>query len=162
MRPILACLITVVLVGGVYGYLRFADSVRHPPIEINVDYAEGEYSLEIERTFVCEGDPILGTESLKVLFKGDTVFARNESIPTSETIEIRPLKGVEIGENEIYVSATMSELAQGFGVLRVTIKRNDVLILEKMLPSVPGLLDVSGPIVFEIHAPNEPTDEHQH
>ena len=84
MRPILACLITVVLIIGVSSYLRFADSVRRPPVEISIDYAEGEYAVEIERTFDCEGDPILGTESLKVLFKGETVFARNEPIPNTE------------------------------------------------------------------------------
>lgn len=162
MRPILACLITVVLISGVSAYIRFADSVRRPPIEISIDYAGGEYSVEIERTFDCEGDPILGTESLKVLFKGETVFARNEPIPTTEPVEIRPLEGVESGENEIYVSATMSESTLGLGVLKVTVKRNDIPIMEKMLASTAGLMEVGGPVVFEVLPQNEKTDQHQH
>ena len=162
MRPILACLITIILIGGVSAYLRFADGVRRSPVEIKIDYAQGEYSVEIERTFDCEGDPILGTESLKVLFKGETVFARNDPVPAAEPIEIRPLKGVESGENEIYVSATMKESSQGLGVLRVTVKRNDIAIHEKMLPSVPGLLDVGGPVVFEIHSRDIQPEGDQH
>ena len=162
MRPILACLITVVLISGVSTYIRFADRTRRPPVEIRINYAEGEYAVEIERTFDCEGDPILGTESLKVLFKGESVFARNEPIPNTETVEIRPLVGVESGENEIYVSATMSESTQGLGVLKVTVKRNNVPIMEKMFSSVAGLMDVGGPVVFEIQPQNQNTDQHQH
>ncbi len=162
MRPILACLISIVLIGGVYGYLRFADSVRRPTVEFNIDYAEGEYSVEIDHTFVCEGDPVFGTESLKVLFKGKTVFSREATIPVGDPIEIRPLEGVESGENEVFVSATMSQATQGFGVLKVTVKRNNIAIQEKLFASVPGLLDLGGPVVFEIKTPTQPPDNSPH
>ena len=158
MRPILACLITLVLIGGVYGYIRFADSVRRPPIEIKIDYSEDEYSLDIERTFDCEGDPILGTESMKVLFKGKQVFATEKPLPTGQPVEVGPLEGVENGENEIHVSATMSESTQGLAVLKVTVKRNDIPIVEKMIANEPGLLDIGGPVIFEVL----PQEERQH
>ena len=53
MRPLLAILITLCLLGGTYGYVRFADSVRRSAVEIQIDYAEGEYSVDIGKRKPC-------------------------------------------------------------------------------------------------------------
>jgi len=161
MRPVLAFLITVFMIGGVYGYINFSHSVRRPPIEIEIDFAEGEYSVQIERTFECVADPILGPESLKVMFKGDIVYANKEPIPNDELVIVRPLEQVELGENEIYVSANMPESANGFGVLKVVVKQNDRLIGEEMISSVPGLTSVGGPVVFTVK-PHVNQTKHEH
>jgi hypothetical protein len=161
MRPVLALLITLSLLGGVFGYVRFADSVRRTAVDLEIDYAEGIYSIEIQSTFDCEADPILETEALKVLFKGTTVFTGSELISGDETIEIKPLDGVESGENEIFISANRKTPAQGLGAMKVTVKRNDIPVVEKLLTSVPGLPTVSGPVVFEIPATKKP-DAHDH
>jgi hypothetical protein len=152
MRPILALLITLSLLGGVFGYVRFAESVRRTAVEVDIDYAEGLYSIEIQSTFDCQSDPILETEALKVLFKGQSVLKRSQPVSADETIEIKPLEGVESGENEIFVSANMKAPAPGLGAMKVTVKRNDIPVVEKLLTSVPGLPTVSGPVVFEIPA----------
>ena len=94
-------------------------------------------------------------------FKGEVVFSRDEPIQADEWIEIRPLKGVETGENEIFVSATRSESTQGLGVLKVTVKRDEIPIMEKMIPSETGLMDVGGPVVFEIQSQHQETVQHQ-
>jgi hypothetical protein len=161
MRPLLALLITLSLLGGVFGYVRFADSVRRTAVEVEIDYAEGIYSIEIQSTFDCEADPILETEALKVLFKGKPVFNRSELISSDETIEIKPLPGVESGENEIFVSANRVASAQGLGAMKVTVKRNDIPVIEKLLTSVPGLPTVSGPVVFDIPS-TENSDAQDH
>jgi len=161
MRPALALLITLGLLGGVFGYVRFADSVRQSAVEIEIDYAEGQYSIEIQTTFDCVADPILETEALKVLFKGEPVFTRSESISADETIEFQPLEGVESGENEIFVSANMQSPTSGLGALKVTVKRNDIPVVEKLLTTQPGLATVSGPVEFEIAPVNE-SQEHDH
>lgn len=161
MRPVLAFLITVLMIGGVYGYINFARSVRRPPIEIEIDFAEGEYSVEVERTFECVGDPILGTESLKVMFKGEKVYAKTEPIPSDELVVVRPLERVETGENEIYVSANMPKSAKGFGALKVVVKQNDRLIGEEIISTVPGLASVGGPVVFTVKPPVKKTI-HEH
>jgi hypothetical protein len=161
MRPLLALLITLSLLGGTYGYVRFAESVRRPAVDIQIDYAEGEYSVTVEKTFACVGDPILETESLKVLFKGEKVFAASDPIPADQTIEVRPLNGVETGENEIYVSASRESSTGGFGALKIVVFRNDIPIAEKTITSDEGLTDVGGPVVFTVGAKYE-QDEHEH
>jgi hypothetical protein len=45
--------------------------------------------------------------------------------------------------------------------MKVTVKRNDIPVVEKLLTSVPGLPTVSGPVVFEIPATKKP-DAHDH
>ena len=66
MRPILAILLSSLLIGGIHSYLSFSNSVRRPPLTIEVTQADGIYSLEIERTFRCAADPILEEPSLAV------------------------------------------------------------------------------------------------
>ena len=150
MRPLLALLITICLLGGTYGYVQFAESVRRPSVEIQVDYAQGEYSVLIDRTFDCTGDPIFETESLKVLFKGEKVFAVSDPIPANQSIEIRPLRNVETGENEIYVSANRKTSSGGFGELKVVVFRDDIPIAEKTITSDEGLAQIGGPVVFHV------------
>jgi hypothetical protein len=161
MRPLLALLITVSLIGGVFAYVRFADSVRRTAVEIEIDYAEGLYSVEIQTTFDCQSDPILETEALKVLFKGQSVFQSRELILAYQITEIQPLEGVESGENEIYVAANMESPTRGLGAMKVTVKRNGIPVVEKLLTSEPGLTAVSGPVVFQI-SPTNKSKDHDH
>jgi hypothetical protein len=161
MRPFLALMITLCLLGGVFGYVRFAESVRRPAVDIQINYAEGEYSVDIDMTFDCAGDPIFETDAIKVLFKGEKVFAAADPIPAAQSIEIRPLPGVEKGENEIYVAANRETSTSGFGALKIVVKRNDIPIAEKTITSDEGLAEVGGPVVFRVGPSNE-SDEHDH
>ncbi|MDG1875157.1 MAG: hypothetical protein P8J27_14690 [Mariniblastus sp.] len=157
MRPIVAALITIGLLGGIFNYIEFAKRVRRPPVEINIDYAQGEYSIEIDKSFDCVSDPIFETESLKVIFKGQSIFSQTAPISKDTPVVLENLEGVEVGENEIFITCNMSKPTDGLGAMRVTIKRNDITITEAILTSVPGLTEVSGPIVFTItdHSPHE-------
>ena len=160
MRPIYALLISIGLLASVYNYVAFANRVRRPPIEIKIDYAQGEFSLEIDRSFDCEGDPIFGSESLKVLFKGETVFAEQDPILNDQPIVINDIQGVEAGENEIFVSANQKPPAASLGAMKITVKRNNIAIAEQVITSEPGLLAVGGPVAFSIG--ETPNDSHQH
>ena len=160
MRPIYASLITILLIGGVYGYIRFSQSVRRPPIEIAIDYAQGHYWLEIERTFECVPDPIFSPQSLRILFKGETVFETTESLSPDTPLTIEDVQGVEQGENELYLSANRAEGSSGLGVIKVTVFQNDIPIEMKMLTSEPGLSTVSGPLVFNVEHAIDARSEH--
>lgn len=161
MRPLFALLITVSLLGGVFVYVRFADSVRRTAVDVEIDYAEGVYAIEIESTFDFVPDVFLGTESLKVLFKGKTIHSTDQRVPYDQITTIQPVEGVESGENEFFVTATMDETHQGLAALKVTVKRNDIPVVEKLLTSEPGLMTVSGPVVFSIAAADsEPSHNH--
>ena len=58
MRPLLALTITFFLIGGVFAYTQFADSVRREAIEYEVDFSRQEYSVEIRKSFSAAPDPI--------------------------------------------------------------------------------------------------------
>ena len=162
MRPIYALVISIGLLASVYSYVAFANRVRRPPVEIQVDYAQGDFSLEIDRTFDCEGDPIFGTESLKVLFKGKTVFAEKDPIERDHPVVIKDLQGVEAGENEIFVSANQKPPAASLGAMRVTVKRNEIAIAEQVIASKPGVPAVGGPVAFTIGDSPNKSDQHSH
>ena len=105
MRPILAILLSSLLIGGIYSYLSFSNSVRRPPLTIEVTQADGIYSLEIERTFRCVADPILEEPSLAVQFGTNQIYIRKDEVPIEESILIGPIEGVEEGENEFLITA---------------------------------------------------------
>ena len=161
MRPIYALLISIGLLASVYNYVAFANRVRRPPVEIQVDYAQGEFSIEIERSFDCQGDPIFGSPAIKVLFKGETVFENAEPIASDQSIVVSDLQGVEAGENEIFVSANQQSATSGLGAMKINIKRNGIVIANKVITSEPGLSAVSGPIGFTI-GDSSKEDSHQH
>ena len=166
MRPIYALLISIGLLASVYNYVAFAKRVRRPAVEIQVDYAQGKFSLEIDRSFDCQGDPIFGTESLKVLFKGETVFSELEPIDSGQPVVIENLEGVEAGENEIFVAANQKPPAASLGAMKITVKRNGVEIAEQLITSEPGLTAVGGPVAFSIGDTKDKSDKtddsHQH
>ena len=160
MRPILALAITISLLGGIYAYTQFADTVRRSVVEYKVDFSRQEYSVEIRKTFTAAPDPIFGADSMKVKFKGETILSRSDTIPTAETIEIRPLEGVEVGENELFISVNRQSTEEALAVVMVTIKEDDILVAESTLTGAPGLPVVTGSILFA--AAETSKDEHIH
>lgn len=160
MRPILALAITISLLGGMFAYTQFADNVRRSAVEYKVDFSQQEYSVEIRKTFAAAPDPIFGADSMKVKFKGETLLSRSDTIPAAETIEIRPLEGVEVGENELFITVNRQSTEEALAVVLVTVKEDDILVAESTLTGVPGLPVVSGSILFE--AAETSKDEHNH
>ncbi|MFK7767514.1 MAG: hypothetical protein AB8B55_09865 [Mariniblastus sp.] len=153
MRPILALSITVFLLGGVYAYIEFAESLRQPATAFEVDYATGNYSASIERTFDCQ--------SLKVFFLGKPIIDKTGPVPADEKIEIDTIDELEIGQNEFYIRAFLDAAPTSLCALKVLIKRDGKIISESLLSNEPGLAEVSGPVVFKV-LPAQSHDDHNH
>ena len=160
MRPILALVITFCLIGGVFAYTQFADSVRREAIEYKVDFSRQQYSVEIRKTFVAAPDPIFATPSLKVKFKGDEILSRTDVIPATETIEIRPLEGVEVGDNELFISVNQELSEASLAVVMVTVKEDDIPVTETTITATPGLPVVSGSVLFQSTQLNRDDQDH--
>ncbi|MDA7903666.1 hypothetical protein N9B31_08385 [Mariniblastus sp.] len=160
MRPILAILLSSLLMGGVYSYLSFSNSVRRPPLTIEITQAEGNYTLEIERTFRCVADTILEEPSLAVQFGKTQIYLREDEVPIEERIKIGPIEGIEEGENEFLITATMDEFFENLGVLKVTVFRDEIPLASKMFASESGLTSISGPLVF--NSQEKESTSHQH
>lgn len=160
MRPILALAITLSLLGGMFAYTQFADSVLRSAVEYKIDFSRQEYSVEIRKTFAAAPDPIFGADSMKVKFKGETLLSRSDTIPAAEMIEIRPLEGVEVGENELFVSVNRQSTEEALAVVLVAVKEDDILVAKSTITGVPGLPVVSGSVLFVAAETNK--DEHNH
>ena len=160
MRPFLALAITFFLIGGVFAYTQFADSVRREAVEYKVDFSRQEYSVEIRKSFAAAPDPIFGAPSLKVKFKGEEILSRTDVIPAVETIEIRPLEGVEVGDNELFISVNQESAEAALAVVLVTVKEDDIPVTEVTLTATPGLPVVSGSVQFQTTKSNR--DDHDH
>jgi len=163
MRLLLAILISMFLLGGTFAYTRFAASVRRTAVDYEVEMASDVYSIEIRRTFTAvadsQPDPIWARETrpaLEVRFKGQPLLVRENLAPASEEIRIDAIPAVEIGLNEIYVSAnralppadsiaSTSELA----AMQVSIKQGDIMIAEATFSSTPGSPLIFGVLLFE-------------
>ena len=169
MRPFIAILLTASLFAGVYGYTRFVDSVRVPPLEIQPRFASGQYSLRITRTFDCEGDPDFDVDSLVIRFRGTEILKRSDEIPQNELVEIRPLENVEQLANEVYVSANLKpadddwddEVSQSHHAMRVEVFDGEISIADKTLWLEPGSDSISGTVSFET-AVESADDSHDH
>lgn len=160
MRPLFALAITTFLIGGTFAYLRFADSVHRDALDYQVVFAEETYALEIRKSFDAVSDPIFGTESLTVLFKGKPVFSSDEEIPADQVIRIEPLEGVEVGENELFVTSTRKLGNAALAVIQLSVTRDDFPVAEKTIVSAPGLDSVSGTMVFDTRRMESETHNH--
>ena len=160
MRPILAILLSCILVGGVYSYLAFSNSLRRAPLTIEVMEADGNYTLKIERTFRCIADPILAEPSLAVQFGQNQIYIREDEVSIEEPILIGPIEGIEEGENEFLITATMDEFFENLGVLKVTVFRDEMPLESKMFASESGLTSISGTIIFNSEETASSTHQH--
>lgn len=149
MRPLLALILTTLLIGGVFSYVRFADSVRRPMSAYKIDFSAGEYSLEIKQTCPLVADIFTESPALLVRFKNETLFESKSGLAADAVTVITPLPGVELGENELFIKANRPS-GRGFDVIQVILKRDEIPIRETLLPSVPGLAELGGPVVFRV------------
>ena len=158
MRPIFALLITIVLLGGTAAYTQFARSVQRPPIKLQKTQAAGRFEIEITRTFDVMADPLAELPALTASLAGQTLYTTDDALPASETIRFEIPRGVELGLNEIYVTANRDFLDTGLGAMSVTLLRDDVPLTRQIIPSEPDIATVSGAVLFdtEVEVADEP------
>ncbi len=178
MRPFLTLAIAGLLLGGVFAYTRFAASIQPVATTYQTELATEPYSVEIRRTFIAAPlqDPVGSidvrpeTESLsqtsvaalQVHFKGVPILHRSDEIQQEEPIVIPLLEGVEIGDNELFISANQ-KLPNDvtFAALQVRVLQGAVTIAESTFTSVRGSPLIYGVLVFSATPPPE-HDVHTH
>lgn len=166
MRVILAITMSAVLLAGTFWYTGFADSVRRKPIDLDPVRDSGGWSIQIHRTFECVPDPDLPAPALIVKFQGKTVFIAENPIARDEVVSIEDLDGVEQGDNELFVQATVASVADfefdsgASHALKVSILRDEVLQTEKSGWLNAGEYSIALQIPFV--APVSEDHEHDH
>lgn len=190
MRPLLAITISCVLLGGTWAYLRFAASVHRDPAPYRTELADEIYTLEVLRTSALQPGPkipglspnpslnptansqskstssslsqLTSTHSLKITFNGEPVYLSNSELPPDEALTIPPLNNVEVGLNEVFLSANIQPPVPSLAAVQLRIKQADRIIAESTFTSVPGSTLVYGVVVFEVKSKEELNSASRH
>ena len=169
MRFFLVTIIWVVIVGGMWGYVRQRDASIESVIAQKPIYTVSDltFTLEITPTFSFEEDPFAletGNDSSKQMelkLNGQSVHTPNLQLIKGARYRVDNLPGVVVGQNEIYVKASPptaeSQLDQA---IRVRLLQDSSVLVDKTIWNSQGSL-VSGTITFEIHAETEDGHEHE-
>lgn len=160
MRPILAVLCAVTILGGLKAYMgaRPAPQVFQPKSKVQ---ATGVFDLEVLLTFDAGPDPFAfdanEAAALSVAFLGEPILRRVDAVPAGKAILVKDVQGIAAGANEFFVEAfpqdTDSIIARA---LRVRVFRNGEPIGDETIWSEPGA-PVVGTVVVD--TPRFATDE---
>ena len=108
MRPLITILLVCFLIGGMYAYLNFADSVKRPDANYQVTTEAKVVTAEINRSAPLFADSGFDVVALKVDFKNDTILVKEAKVAADEAVSIE-LPEVEKGLNTISVFANFED-----------------------------------------------------
>jgi len=91
-----------------YGYLKFADSVKRPDANYHATPEEQTVSAEIQRSAPLYADPGFDVVALRVDFKDNTILQENENLAADLPVMFE-LPQVEKGLNTISVFANFED-----------------------------------------------------
>ena len=145
MRPALAILIWLVLIGGLAAYMHARETI-HPGSSYEVVQASGAFALEVTTTFDVEPDPFaLRTDSgstapaLLVRINGQEVLRQVERVERGIPFRLEPVPALIQGHNEIYLEAnpSLDQAAQSLAV-RVRVFRGNQPLADHSIWSEAG------------------------
>ncbi len=144
MRPALAIIIWVILIGGLTAYMQSRETAA-VGVSYKLHSAEGVYALQITTTFDVEPDPFaLRTDeneasALLVKLNGKEILRRSDRVQAGTPIRVEPVPGLTGGRNEFYLEANPPvSLANLSYAVRVQLFRDGQLIADRSLWSEPG------------------------
>ncbi len=114
MRPILALITTVVVLGSVALYGAFIRSL--PPVESNVykaEHAAGKFTVDLTLTFDAVHDSAfsLDQHSIEVAFQGKKYVVK-EAVKAGTPVTLA-VEDVRVGENRFHVEVNVADLDFG-------------------------------------------------
>jgi hypothetical protein len=169
MRPVLAVVIWIVLVGGLGLYVRSHEAVKTAQ-SFQSTLAQGAYALEITPTFAAEPDPFaLRTEegeappALIVKLNGRELVKLTERVEAGAPIMIEPLKGLVEGSNEVYLEANPPIKETGrSNAVRVRVLRDGIPVSDRSFWSVQGSKIATTMLVNAAPVESQEEDGHAH
>ena len=108
MRPLITILLVCFLIGGMYGYLKFADSVKRPDANYQSTPEQKIVTAEIQRSATLYADPGFDVVALKIDFKDATVLQEKNNVEPDRPVSVE-LPLVEKGLNTISVFANFED-----------------------------------------------------
>ncbi len=164
MRPILALLLVVAILGLVQAYMKFQASLPATRSVQQIETkAEGVYTADITLTFDAEPDAFsLEPTSLLVLFRGQELLRKKATVKAGTPLLITDIPGMTEGRNEFYIKATPPEdETEQSRAVRVRVLRDGIPVVERTLWSEPGA-PVEGAIHVDVPRVVITEDDHDH
>jgi len=174
MRPLLALVVSLVVLGSVQAYMLFVNGlpryVHNVPTEAA---ASGHFRLELTLTQDAQPDAFESTSLLVNLpQQEDRVLIRKEEVISAlEPIVIDSLTGFVAGENELFIqvgvgdvgfdSTSTGQVALRRAAVRVQLFRDRVLLVDKTLWAEPGE-PIQGKLVIDVPAINSKNESQEH
>ena len=100
MRPLLTLLMVALLIGGMWAYVEFKNSVSRPASVVETKFSEKPTRLIIRRSAPLFDGGGLGGPAVEVAIKSKPFLTLKRTVPTDETIEVE-IPDVEIGKNTV-------------------------------------------------------------
>ena len=156
MRPVLALVLTVAILGGMQLFMASQRGAGHDHHRgANVIRGAGEYSVELTLTFDAGKDEFgLDAEgdapSVLLQLHGQTLLQRIDHVPSSATLEVKPVEGIVVGENEFYLQVAPADLLSLVPrAARIRVLRDGIPLAERTLWSSPGEI-VQGILAIQV------------
>ncbi len=145
MRPILALLLAVAIIGGMKLFLAATEENKVQSSQPVVVAAMGDFELDIQLTFNAGPDPFSVTSSddkespsLIVEHQGKTVLQKTGTVSAGEVLRPK-VSGIVAGVNEFYIAATPQDTGSLVpGAVRVRVIRDGVPIAKSWIDAEPG------------------------
>ena len=145
MRPILALLLAVAIIGGMKLFLAATGDKnvqRNQPVVVE---AIGDFELDVQLTFDAGPDPFSvvtndddPAPSLIIEHQGKTVLKKTGAVPAGEILHPK-VSGIVAGVNEFYIAATPQDSGSLVpGAIRVRVIRDGVPIGKSWIDAEPG------------------------
>lgn len=156
MRPFFTLVLVCFLIGGMYGYLTFADSVKRPDANHQSVAETKKITVEIKRSSSLFADPGFDVAALKVEFKNQLVANVDTNVPAQDPIIVE-LPNAESGLNTVNVLANFQDPQQFLSdasppllfAIEVVVFANDVEIAKQLFSSSNAAVPVGGQISFD-------------
>lgn len=147
MRPTLAIIVCVTILGGLQLYMQHRQRVRIAPPIVVEDFSEATYSLQLTLTFQAERDSFAFEEDPIILlrFRGEDLLAVHNPVPAGTILRVEKIDHVVVAEenkkhaNEIYYEVLTGETEPSVArCVRLQLFCDGELLEEESAWSAPG------------------------
>lgn len=108
MRPLLTLLMVALLIGGMWGYVKFKSSVSRPASVVETKFSEKPTRLIILRSAPLFDGGGLGGPAVELAIKSKPFLTLKRTVPPEETIEVE-IPDVEVGKNTVNVAVNFED-----------------------------------------------------
>lgn len=148
IRPTLAIVVSTLILGGLYTYMRARNYGKAPVDALPEVVAPGIFRLELTLTFSAERDPFAfdleNEPTVLITFRGKNIIRSTNPVQAGTLLQVHPLEHVvegndeQSGRNEFYFEILTGEDSRIARGVRFRIFRDEQVVVDRTAWSDPG------------------------